>query len=244
MKEHEINDQTLGAYVDGLLDAEGCETVLQAMENDTEIRDAVYRIRRAKDLMKLGFDGVKPPFAGQQKTKPVLQIQRPLFAVASVAAFAAFFGVGLLSHHYYDDYRESQSGLAKASTARQQADRVLLHISESDPIQFAELLEYAERFVQEHKADGSQIEVVANATGIDMLREDFSPYNREIIALMEKYENVKFIACAHRLKVLRAEGAEPVIIEGVTTDVSFMDLVIDHMESGWKYIKVEELAEI
>ena len=240
MKEHEINDQILGSYVDGQLDAEGCETVLQAMENDPEIRDAVYRIRRAKDLMKLGFGSARPPSARQQITKPGLRIQRTFLATA----FAAFFAIGLLSQHYYDEYIDGQSGLTKESLAQQQSNRVLLHISESDPRQFARLLDYAENFVQEHEAQGSQVEVVANATGIDMLREDLSPYNREIIALMDKYENVKFIACAHRLKVLRAEGIEPVIIEGVTTDISFMDLVIDHMQSGWKYIKLEELAEI
>jgi len=50
-----FDDQALGSFVDGLLDAAHTEMIIKAMEDDPQIRDRVYQLRRAKDLMKLGF---------------------------------------------------------------------------------------------------------------------------------------------------------------------------------------------
>lgn len=63
-----IDDQMLGAFVDGELDTAGRGQVLDAMENDQIIRERVYKLRRAKDLMKLGFDNMRAPGETPSKT--------------------------------------------------------------------------------------------------------------------------------------------------------------------------------
>jgi anti-sigma factor RsiW len=50
-----FDDQALGSFVDGLLDAAHTGKIIKAMEDDPEIRERVYQLRRTKDLMKLGF---------------------------------------------------------------------------------------------------------------------------------------------------------------------------------------------
>jgi anti-sigma factor RsiW len=50
-----LDDQALGSFVDGLLDAAHTGKIIKAMEDDLEIRERVYQLRRTKDLMKLGF---------------------------------------------------------------------------------------------------------------------------------------------------------------------------------------------
>ena len=56
-----IDDILLGAFIDGQLDAANAEVVLAALQEDPDTRERLYQLRRAKDLMKVGFDHVEAP---------------------------------------------------------------------------------------------------------------------------------------------------------------------------------------
>lgn len=64
-----LDDQALGSFVDGLLDAAHSEKIIRAMEDDPEIRERVYQLRRAKDLMKLGFGNASTPSGNTAKAR-------------------------------------------------------------------------------------------------------------------------------------------------------------------------------
>jgi intracellular sulfur oxidation DsrE/DsrF family protein len=118
-----------------------------------------------------------------------------------------------------------------------------LHISESDPEQFTAALNYAEKFLTEHEAQGHQVDVVAHAGGLNMMRADVSPIKEQIVAMMDKYDNLHFIACAGAIKMYtQKNGAAPVIIQGVGTDDTAFDHIVGRLQTGgWKYIKVESI---
>ena len=60
--ECNFDDRALAIFVDGLQDAAHSEQIIKAMEDDPEIRERVYQLRRAKDLMELAFgDAIAPP---------------------------------------------------------------------------------------------------------------------------------------------------------------------------------------
>lgn len=237
----DIDSQMLGAFVDRLLDAEHAALVIKMMENDPEIRNQVYQLRRAKDLMKLGFADAKAPSTTSQKSRR--SIYNLFFSriAASVAAVAISFGAGALGYHYYEAQDDAVSTVASATL--QQADRVILHISEPDPKQFSNVLAYMDKFLDEHAADGSRIEVVANAGGINFMRGPISPFKNQIIAMMDKHDNIQFIACASGLRVLRNQDVEPIIIKGVGTDTTAIDHIVKRLQSGWTYMKVDTLLE-
>lgn len=56
-----INDQMLGTFVDGQLDAADSELVLEAMNEEPDIRNRVEQLRRTKYLMKLAYGNAKAP---------------------------------------------------------------------------------------------------------------------------------------------------------------------------------------
>ena len=126
-----LDDQALGSFVDGLLDAACNERIINAMEDDPEIRVRVYRIRRAKDLMRLGFGDACAPSGSTAKTKyPNWKTFLPEIAI-SIAALAAAFGAGMLGHGY--DGEGIINGVASeavASTSQPQPEKVILHVSE------------------------------------------------------------------------------------------------------------------
>ena len=240
-----IDDQLLSAFVDGEIDASNQEAVIKAMETTPEVRERVYRLRRAKDLMKLGFGDASAPSSDTGKSRGRTWKLFSTGMAASVAALAVSFGAGMLGHQYYSGQESGNSNQTVAAVTHQQTDKVILHIRESDPKQFAAALAYAEQFLQQHESQGHQIDVVAHAGGLDMMREDVSMLKAQIIDMMEKHNNVHFIACANAISILRSKGTEPEIIKGVTTDSTAFDHIVGRLQSGgWKYVRVESLSEI
>ena len=131
-----------------------------------------------------------------------------------------------------------------AFTPQPQSEKIIVHISQSDPKQFAIALTYAEKFLAEHESSNHQIDVVAHADGIDLMRADVSPLKEQIISLIDKYDNVHFIACAGAIKMFtQKNGVAPQIIKGVGTDYTAFDHIVGRLQTGgWQYIKVETLT--
>jgi intracellular sulfur oxidation DsrE/DsrF family protein len=241
--EYSLDDQTLGSFVDGALDAAHSESVIRAMDHDREIREQVRQLRLAKDLMKVGYGYARAPSTHSRETKlATWRLFSPRIA-ASVAALVVTFAAGMLSHPYFS----GQPGfpgqmIAVFGQLQSERDNVILHISESDPQQFAAALVYAEKFLLDHQAQGNQVDVVAHASGLDMMREDVSPLKLQMIEMLSKYDNVHFIGCANAIRMLRAKGIEPPIIAGVGTDKTAFDHIVGRLQhGGWKYIRVDSL---
>jgi intracellular sulfur oxidation DsrE/DsrF family protein len=223
----QIDNQMLGAFVDGHLDPAHCETIIKAMEDDPEIRERVYELRRAKDLMKLGFSQASAP--SRMEHKPAFWRKYPS-AIAAMLVLAVGFAGGWLIQPAPSI---QQHDAAQAQVQVNQGDKIIVHISKSDPKQFANTLAY------------HQIDVVAHASGLDLMRTDVSPLKQQILALMDKHDNVHFIACAGAIKKFHKKNGEaPDIIHGVKTDMTAFDHIVGRLQSGgWKYIKAETLSE-
>ena len=124
------------------------------------------------------------------------------------------------------------------------SDRVILRVSESDPRQFSAALRYVENFQDNNPQPASQMEVVANAGGLDLMRADVSPFKAQVVAMMKNHQNVHFIACLNGIRKLRRRGIEPDIIGDIATDKTAIDHIIDRLQAGWTYVKVGTLPEI
>jgi intracellular sulfur oxidation DsrE/DsrF family protein len=242
MERKEFDDITLSAFVDDQVDTVRAEMIIQAMEENPEVRERVYQFRRAKDLMKLSFKDLKAPL----KTPAASGSRRwrlPQFSGLAAAVLALVIGTssGLLG--FYTGKQINESGAV--TLAQNHQDRLILHISESNPAHFARALAFVKTFLTEHEKQGEgQIEVVAHAGGLDLLREGVSPYENEVKALMKKHANVHFIACAAGIRGLLKKGITPNIIEGIATDETAFDHIVAKLQAGWSYVKVQSLAEI
>jgi intracellular sulfur oxidation DsrE/DsrF family protein len=244
MKDQEyIDDLTLNAFVDGELDAGNCETIIHNMETDADLRNRVYRLRRAKDLMQLGFSHATPASIRTVRQQGRWQLFTTRFA-ASLAVLAIGVGAGMIGERHLGSLAKSDS-IRMAGTVQQQSEKVILHISKSDPVLFLRAMDYTERFLKEHESRGNEIEVVAHASGLDLLRDDISPLRERVLGLINQYNNVHFIACADSIRMLRDKGTSPAIILGVSTDVPAFEHIIERLQGGgWKYIKVEALPTV
>lgn len=238
-----FDDQTLNAFVDGQLDAEISEAIITEMDKNPQVREHVYQLRRAKDLIRLGFNNPPLPFENKHKSHPSQWHNFTLTLVASITAIAISLGSGAFGF-YFAKHKPEVITEVSLSETQQSNERILLHISESDTAKFATALAYTEKFLESHKNNGGQIAVVANAGGLDLMRADTSPFAQQISDIMNKYDNVYFIACANSIKYLHEKGIAPKFIDKVQTDRPAMDHIIDYVRDGWTYKKVNSLKQI
>lgn len=246
MKQAEdIDDVMINAFVDGQLDAANCEAVLAGMEADPEIRQRVYLVRRAKDLMKVGFGTAQAPSPATSRIRSCLSGRLGTHGLAaSLLAVSLGFGSGVLGYHVSRQLSSGEHQPALASAQMPSSDHVILHISQSDPRQFSAALRYVENFLNNNPLPASRIEVVANAGGLDLMRADVSPFKNQIVSLMKRHENVHFIACLNGIRNLRRRGIEPRIIGDIDTDETAIDHIINRLQAGWTYVKVDALPQI
>lgn len=234
-----FGDELLYAFVDDELDSATKESILKTMDHDESLRQRVYRIRRTKDLMRIGFEDAAP-MRRDQPLNADAWWQRSRALAASLAAAALLLGAGLLG------YEIAPQGMSPAqlSSQTQNTKQIVLHIGDSDPKHFATTLAYAERFLQQHRREGVQVEVVANAGGLDLLRKDVSPYQRRVLELMAVYDNIDFIACANSIHNLRRQGITPDLIPDVKMGTTAVDHIVQRVLQGWTYIKMDRLPEV
>jgi intracellular sulfur oxidation DsrE/DsrF family protein len=240
-----IDDLMLNAFVDGQLDAGNCETVIKAMEYDPETRERVYLVRRAKDLIKVGFEHVESPLPAVPVNKKRWLFGRSSYGLAaSLLVMALGFASGILGYYGAKELSTETSLAALTPAQKPFTDHVVLHLSESDPKQFSAALRYIKKFLVENRAPGSQIEVIANSGGLDLMRSDKSPFKAQVVAMMREHDNVHFIACANGIRNLRKQGDNPQIIQDIDTDKTAIDHIIGRLQAGWRYVKVDNIPEI
>ena len=95
--------------------------------------------------------------------------------------------------------------------------------------------------VHEHyqsRGEEVDIEIVAYAQGLHMLREDTSPVKERIKALREKMPNVVFSACDNTKRRMEKEEGRKITFVAETTIVpSGVVRLMELQEQGWSYVR-------
>lgn len=234
MMKPQIDELTLNAFVDGQLDSGSRRAVLEAMEQDTSLREQVAGLRRAKDWMQAGFNTAQPA----TPARPDRGISRLSLKYGIAASLVAAL-IGLTGA-----FTGYLAGSQQQVAFTENPDQVLLHLDESDPARFQAVLDYAENFLEKHHNSGTRVEVITNAGGVDLLRTGTSPYQARIEQMLNRYDNLEFIACSNALRNLRAMGVEAHLLKGVEHDRTAVDHIVRRLRDGWSYRRVSELPGV
>ena len=229
---NELEQLTLNAFVDRELDPEQERSVLTAMELNPAVRDRVHGLRRAKDWMRVGFGDAQFRPAAASPTRRSYGGFRPGIAASMIALTFAASG-GLLGHIC----GERQSALMVKA---ENPEHIVLHIDNSTPDTFETVLDYAEGFLAEHRARGTEVEVVANAGGVDLMRVGGSPYEERVRSLGRRYQNLHFLACANAIRSLRKQGIRVNVLDHVNAEETAIDHIVGRIRNGWRYVKLGE----
>ena len=241
--EDKYSDEKLHMFIDDEMNSSDRARMMETINKDEQQSNRVCELMQMKDAVRLAYSELPESSHSASHRDTPFRTGSWLNAAAAVLLLA----IGTLGGWtLYPQFGASNEAFNVAATAHTQQKNIILHISKSNPEQFTAALDYAEKFLTEHEAQGHQVDVVAHAGGLDMMRADASPIKEQIVAMMDKYDNVHFVACAGAIKMYKKKnGVAPIIIQGVGTDYTAFDHIVGRLQGGgWKYIKVESIKEI
>ena len=236
-----ITEEILNAFVDQQLTPGEMGEVFEALKQDPELARRSCEIRQLKSLLKHAYEGVEPSRPAQWSRSRPWGLQ--------LAAAALLLGLGGLLGW---TLRPMGGGILPAALAQKSefmhvsqpgataGNRFILHLDSDKPERMSAVLDYADQILDNARQDGvaAELEIVANNYGLNLLREDLTPYRARIDALAAKHANLKFIACGQAVARVEREGKKVRLVEEARVVPSVIGEVVSKMKEGWTYIRV------
>lgn len=236
-----ITDEILNAFVDQQLTPGEMGEVFEALKQDPELARRSCEIRQLKSLLKHAYAGVEPSRPAQWRNGRPWGWQ--LAAAALLLGLGGLLGWTLrpMGGSILPAALAQKGEFMQASHPNAAAgNRFILHIDSDKPERMAAVLDYADQILDNARQDGvaAELEIVANNYGLNLLREDLTPYRARIDALAAKHANLKFIACGQAVARVEREGKKVTLVEEARVVPSVIGEVVSKMKEGWTYIRV------
>jgi len=228
------SDEIINAYIDGELGGVEKHGFRLDMERDQSLAERVDALCCLKKSLQASYQQL--PLVARQMDE---QSIGHAWAQSMAALLLLFVGVlaGWLGHGNYDHDKsllansksiETLQGVQLTPVNFTQANKIILHIASDNKDRLAKTLEKVEMIIAQYKNTGIpyKVEVIANAGGINLLRDDVSPYKERIGSILHDYKNVSFIACSNALDRLRLQGIDPKLIKHTQTGVTAVEQII------------------
>ena len=244
--KNDVSNELLNAYLDNELDSDERAEIMTALENDSALSGRLCELRNIKELTQFAYS---VPSSGHNQSKPWKYGRRfSAFAIAASLFMAVGSLVGWFAHDhlttgsmiradrgqiYFDD---SQARLPLEVDQK----KVILHVDTAEPERLAVALDSAEDLLVASASEGNmlELEIIANARGLDLLRVGTSPYAERITELSEKYDNLSILACNRAIQRLQDMGVKVQLVPEAGVAPSALDQIVNRLKQGWVYIKV------
>jgi hypothetical protein len=236
----DVSYDRLNALVDGQLDGVEAGRVFDAIHRDPGLERRVGELRLIKDLVRHAYRHESSP--GSADRHPWRRDWRSL-AVAAVALVAVGIGAGWNGHAWQQ--RDGDADLSRlahraGAVAQVAADnRVVLHLSSSAPERVSAMLDDAEGMLRASRASGRPIaiEILANNTGLDVLRVDVPGPSVRLASLRAENPSLTLVACGQTIERLRERGVVVQLLPRTVVATSALDEVVKRIHEGWTYVR-------
>ena len=236
-EDDEFSDEQLQAFVDDEIGTHERAEIMQAVDRNDALACRVCELLHLKDTVRLAYRDPPQP----EKQEILWHTARKARLSLKVVAAAVLFATGSLAGWVLQSYTDSPHGrvnqLAQAEYAHK---RAILHISTADTERLDKALDDAESMLagNDGKPGLVQLEVVANAEGLELLRADTSRFIERIRVLAEDHDNVDFFACSRTIEKLRLKGIPVKLVPEAAIIPEALKKVVDRIQDGWIYIRV------
>lgn len=241
--------EEIHAFVDDELTLEDRQRVRQAIKQSPELAQMVCDIDQVQDWVRAAYEDV-PEVSSRVRRRVILPFLSNAVAASALLTVGALGGWYVSQEVFPQRSAATEGPLAMAEPDRASAalaslpvgarqDKVLLRLGSDSPQKFRETLEIADHMLKTSaKEPGFQLEVLANADGLNFLRSGTSPYAKQIEALISKYPNVHFLVCGTSLAAIERQGERPDLLPHVTVTPSAVDRVVERLKQGWSYYAI------
>jgi uncharacterized protein len=247
--ETDISEEHLNAFVDNQLDADEKSRVFEAINADEELNRDVCQLRKLHEMVGHAYE--QPPAPPHRTHQTGFNSTRWGRRVAAGVLFACGGILGWVGHGqtelpnlqamYWDKDNTFQNIELKQIAAADKQKKVLVHLNQANDEKINATLDTVERVLKAY-ANSHQpvdVEVVANAGGLQLLRAADSPHAQRVRELQQQYVNLTFLACKTAMDRLREEqGIDLQLLPEVDVTPSALEQILNRLRDGWVYIKV------
>ena len=239
----QYSDEIINAFVDGELEGIEKNKFMDAMAVDDDLSRHVMAICQLKKDIKRGYVDVSMQGEFQERQSSLHGKWKYSVAAALMLCLGGIIGWSAGYHNKAQSISPNQlplEGVQLTSVNLQQSNKIVLHLGSSQNDKLQNTLEKLEYIIGQYQENSLpfEVEVIANAGGIDLLREDVSPYRAKVAEIAQAHSNVSFIACSNALDRLKQQGIEPRLISHVKTGSTAIDQIIKRLQQGWVYVRV------
>jgi len=254
MSSEQVSEERLNAFIDGELDALEKSDVFEAMYNDIGLRQQGSELRQLSELVRHAYE--RPPAIEKYRKSDASGVSPWGRAAAAsllvgLGATLGWFGHQQLEQQvatsmnamYWDEHNAFQNTDLSQVTSGQHSKKVIVHLNTSSADGFEKALDTAEQLMKIYADSdmGAEIEVIANASAIKMLRTGYSPYADRVRSLQDRYLNLTFLACKDALdhvRELEELKTDVTLLPDVDVTPSALEHILNRLSEGWVYLNV------
>lgn len=235
------SDEQLQAFVDDEINISERAEIIAAINKDDVLACRVCELMQLKDSVRLAYTEPPQPENTGARWNTSHKAMISIKAVAGVMLLAMGTLIGVLLQPQLNPSASAQTaGLAQIAPAGDEYKRVVFHISTADPVRLAQALDDAEELLASYNdsPEKVQLEVVANAEGLTLLRADASPYVERLHRMALRYDNLSFLACSRTIEKLKLKGIDVHLVPDAEVIPAALEKIVDRLHEGWVYIRV------
>ena len=235
------SDEQLQAFVDDEIDVSERADIIEAINHDDALACRVCELTQLKDSVRLAYREPPQPENTKSRWRASHKAMFSINAVAGIMLLAVGALVGsLLQPLLNPSAPVAPAGLAQLVPTADDYKRVVFHISTADPERLEQALDDAEELLASYRDEPEKVllEVVANAEGLTLLREDASPFAERIHRMAMRYNNLSFLACSRTIEKLKLKGIDVHLVPDAEVIPAALEKIVDRLHEGWVYIRV------
>lgn len=241
-----ISDEMLNAYIDDELNAEERELVFRHLSQDEELGKQACETQQLQYLLRQAYQNPPKPV---RRTASRRELRRPLSGLAAGLLLSLGSAVGWYSHTAFstDVIRTAEGSedeliqrVTQLAAPQSKTADAILHVNSADPEKLLAALDRAENLLQKYRKEAQpfHLEIIANNSGVELLRNDKSAHAQRVRALLREYDNLSLSACSNTLQQLQLRGVKIELLPGVKTNHTAIEAIIERLDQGWRYMKV------
>ncbi|GMR18286.1 MAG: hypothetical protein BMS9Abin33_0692 [Gammaproteobacteria bacterium] len=246
--DSEFTREDICAFIDGEMTDGREKQIEEAMQHDADLRDDINTMREIRSLYRLSFQDTSTGSSTVKRLNQTYTIRAPFLALAASLFVVVGLSLGWLLHDPAVVQPVSSHGLknfyslkefVQASTNINKAN-VILRINE-DPVRLIAALDDLERLLLTYEKNSKtlNLEIIAHASGLNILRADVTPVGRRIQDLMSRHKNLTILACNKTIRRLKdVKGIDVKLLPGVLVVPSAIDQVLKRLQEKWTYVHI------
>jgi len=239
MKSDEpISIEHLNAFLDNELEINDRVQVLSALRNNRVLSEELADLQQMNELISLAYQD--EPTSPHQPVIRHPQFYTPLRIAAAILILILGSALGWFIHHPSPTTQMLPfTSLSQLNIKNPPDNKILIHINAMDNKRIENLLNDTEKLLTNAKQHGKdlQLEIVANASGLGMLRQG-SPYSKRIHQIASANQNVSFLACGFAMENARLkEGHDIKLIPDAHKVDAALEQILRRLKAGWLYVR-------